>query len=129
MDFLGFLNWATTQPWSFAVPYAAATLIDWAVGSVQAYQEGVFKKERVFDWVKTTVGWQRGMAVVGSVALAYFLNGQHDAYVALVPLVAINGPAFLVVLADIKEKLVEMLYPPKAPVKVEPPAPTPVTLA
>src|SRR6266705_3492143 len=108
MDIGHFLSWAQSQPWSFAVPFAVAVLADWALGSFEAYKAGEFKKERVFDWIQTTVGWKKAAAVVGSVATAYFLDGKDAAQLALVGLIVVNGPAFLVVMADVKDKIVAL---------------------
>lgn len=118
MDFNSLISWGVSQPWSFAVPFVAAVLVDWAAGAVLAVKAGTFKKENVFDWVQTTVGWKKAVAVVGSVAVAYFLNSQHDVNAALVPLIAVNGAAFLVVLDDIKVKVKELVSPSKPPAVV-----------
>lgn len=111
MDIHGFVSWALSQPWSFAVPFGAAVLVDWGLGSFKAWRAGTFNKERVFDWLKTTVGWKQAVAVVGSVASAYFLNGKDAGMLALVVLISVNGPAFLVVLSDIKEKIADFVSP------------------
>lgn len=114
MDLHSFIAWSISQPWSFAVPFAGAVLADWGLGSVVAYRAGVFNKERVFDWIKTTVGWKQAVAVVGSVASAYFLNGKDAGVLALVVLISINGSAFVVVLSDLKQKIAELISPPVA---------------
>jgi hypothetical protein len=117
MDFINsvadFVSWLPSQPWAFTVPFVAAVLADWGLGSVNAKLDGTFKKESVFDWVKTTVGYKQGAAVVGSVALAYFMQGQHASYLALVPLVSVNGAAFLSVLSDVEDKFKELFLPKK----------------
>lgn len=115
MDFSSFISWAVSQPWSFAVPFAAAVLADWGLGSFEAWRAGTFNKERVFDWLKTTVGWKQAVAVGSSVASAYFLNGKDAGVMALIVLISINGSAFLVVLSDIKQKIADLISPP-APV-------------
>jgi hypothetical protein len=109
MDFNSIVVYVAAQPWSVALPFAALVLVDWGVGSFQAWRAGTFSKENVFDWVKTTVGYSKAVAIVGSVALAYFAQGKAGAYAALIPLVAVNGAAFLVVLSDLKDKF----FPPK----------------
>jgi len=117
MDFGSIVSYVEAQPWSVAVPFAAAVLVDWAIGSFEAFRAGEFKKESVFDWVKTTVGYSKAAAIVSTVAMAYFLNGKAAAYVALTPLVAVGGAAFLVVLADLKTKIAALpgAIFPKAP--------------
>lgn len=112
MDIHSFIAWAISQPWSFAVPFGAAVAADWLLGSLVAIRAGVFNKERVFDWLKTTVGWKQAVAVVGSVASAYFLNGKDAGILALVVLISINGSAFVVVLADVKQKIADLISPP-----------------
>lgn len=116
MDFNSLVSWVVAQPWAFAVPFVTAVIVDWGVGVAVAMKDKTFNKNRLFDWVQTTVGWKKGVAVIGSVTLAYFLKGQHDAYLALVPLVAVNGAAFLVVIDDIRVKVFDLLA--GAPIKL-----------
>lgn len=114
MDIHSFISWAVSQPWSFAVPFAAAVAADWGLGSLVAARAGVFNKERVFDWIQTTVGWKQAVAVIGSVASAYFLNGKDAGILALVVLISVNGSAFVVVLSDVKQKIADLISPPAA---------------
>jgi hypothetical protein len=113
VNFNDIILYISAQPWSAALPFGALVLVDWGVGSFKAWRAGTFAKESVFDWVKTTVGYSKAVAIVGSVALAYFAQGKVGAYAVLVPLVAVNGAAFLVVLSDLKDKF----FPPKAAAK------------
>lgn len=111
MDFNSFYSWAITQPWAFAVPFVALVLVDWGVGMAVAVKDGSFRKDKIFDWVQTTIGYKKAVAIAGSIAVAYFLNSQHDVYAALFPLVAVNGIAALSVLDDIRAKVVEFVKP------------------
>jgi hypothetical protein len=136
MNFNDVVSYVVAQPWSPAVPFGVAVLADWALGSFEAWRAGVFAKEKVFDWTKTTVGWQKGAAIVGTIAMAYFLRGKADAVAQLVGVTAVSGAAFLVVGHDVILKLQALpaafSSKPPAPPADKPattPPPVPVTLA
>lgn len=102
------VSFVEAQPWAPALPFIGAVGADWGLGSWVAGKTGEFKREKVWDWVKTTVGWQQASAIAASAALVYFTKGQQDAMGFAIAAVVVNGAAFVTVMNDVRVKAVQL---------------------
>lgn len=126
------LAFLMAQPWVVVLPLVGFALLDGILGYLAARKLGdTFSWVRFADFMENSVGAHQLGWVIGSVVLVYLSGGTAVAMTTLVTLGGINGIVYLKVLADLKQKVTDLmqrtpssvsLLPPPLTLSVPPPA-------